>query len=75
MNFKYEHKETHTHLLNQRCGALPRSLHVHSHLSDTVHVDVAKLRKQKNNTFTEKPRQTPQFHLCEHENNNEMLMF
>ena len=35
-----------THLLDKRCGALPRSLHVDSHLSDTVHIYVTKLPKK-----------------------------
>lgn len=36
-----------THLLNQCCGALPCSLHVDSHFSDTVHINVAELHKNK----------------------------
>ena len=35
-----------THLLDKCCGALPRSLHVDGHLSDTVHIYVTKLPKK-----------------------------
>lgn len=38
------HENKWTHLSDQRCGALPWSLHADSHLSDTVLVYMAKLQ-------------------------------
>lgn len=39
--------QTGTRLLDQCCSALPRSLHSNSHLSDTVQVNVTKLKKKE----------------------------